>query len=267
MNDYNFGNFICMLREQKGMTQADIADRLGVTPAAVSKWENGSSKPRVEVPFQLANILGVRSEELMAGHYLPIETLDPEVVQQINERYNYLRKVDCHNTAGVKFRRFLAAIIDWNLVGLCVLFSLGFFMSFFKNRLSTDSAVFILGMLFIFSLYPAGFILRDVLFGSRSIGKRITGLIVFDKQTGMPAKAGKRILRNLFLPIMQADVIVMFASGSTVGDRVARTVVLPRKIAETTSDVQNQILPTSTNTPPQNHEMLKRSSSQLSEHV
>ena len=29
MNDYNFGNFLCMLRESKGMTQADIADILG----------------------------------------------------------------------------------------------------------------------------------------------------------------------------------------------------------------------------------------------
>ena len=47
MNDYRFGNFVCMLREKKGFTQAEIAQKLGVTPAAVSKWENGSSKPRV----------------------------------------------------------------------------------------------------------------------------------------------------------------------------------------------------------------------------
>lgn len=70
MNDYNFGNFVCKLREEKGLTQADIAEQLGVTAAAVSKWENGSSKPRVEVLFKLAEILGVRPEELMAGHYI-----------------------------------------------------------------------------------------------------------------------------------------------------------------------------------------------------
>ncbi len=73
MNDYNFGNFVCMLREQKGLTQADIANQLGVTAAAVSKWENGSSKPRVEVLFKLSEILGVRPEELMAGHYIENE--------------------------------------------------------------------------------------------------------------------------------------------------------------------------------------------------
>lgn len=51
------------------MTQADIAAMLDVTPAAVSKWENGESKPRVEVLFRLAQILGVSPEELMAGEY------------------------------------------------------------------------------------------------------------------------------------------------------------------------------------------------------
>ena len=74
MNDYNFGNFVCTLREKKGLTQADVASALGVTPAAVSKWENGSSKPRVEVLFRLAELLGVKPEELMAGKYLEEET-------------------------------------------------------------------------------------------------------------------------------------------------------------------------------------------------
>ena len=94
MNDYRFGNFVCMLREKKGLTQAEIAQKLGVTPAAVSKWENGSSKPRVEVLFQLAGILDVRPEELMAGEYIAGETLNPDAVKQINERYEYLRKID-----------------------------------------------------------------------------------------------------------------------------------------------------------------------------
>ena len=43
MNDYIFGNFVCKLREEQGMTQAELAARLGITAAAVSKWENGES--------------------------------------------------------------------------------------------------------------------------------------------------------------------------------------------------------------------------------
>ena len=121
MNDYRFGNFVCMLRENKGLTQAEIAQSLGVTPAAVSKWENGSSKPRVEVLFQLAGILGVRPEELMAGQYITDEALNPDAVKQINERFEYLRKIDSYNTTSVKLRRLLAWIIDWNICGLPVI--------------------------------------------------------------------------------------------------------------------------------------------------
>ena len=66
MNDYKFGNFLCMLREKKGMTQAEIANMLGVTTAAVSKWENGSSKPRVDVLIKLANYYNVSIDYLLS---------------------------------------------------------------------------------------------------------------------------------------------------------------------------------------------------------
>ena len=112
MNDYNFGNFVCQLREQKGLTQADIAQELGVTPAAVSKWENGSSKPRVEILFRLAQILDARPEELMAGHHIVEETLNTEAIKQINERYEYLRRIEMYNTTRAKIRRIFACIID-----------------------------------------------------------------------------------------------------------------------------------------------------------
>ena len=88
MNDYNFGNFLCMLREQKGMTQAELAQQLSVTPAAVSKWENGESKPRIETLFQLAEILGVTAEELMAGKFLRTEVPDDAQVEDIRRRYD-----------------------------------------------------------------------------------------------------------------------------------------------------------------------------------
>lgn len=67
MNDYKFGNFIYTLRVEKGLTQSEVAKRLGVSAAAVSKWENGSTKPRYELLLKLAEILEVSSEELVSG--------------------------------------------------------------------------------------------------------------------------------------------------------------------------------------------------------
>ena len=67
MNDYKFGNFIYTLRVEKGLTQSEVAQRLGVSAAAVSKWENGSTKPRYELLLKLAEIFEVSSEELVSG--------------------------------------------------------------------------------------------------------------------------------------------------------------------------------------------------------
>lgn len=243
MNDYNFGNFLCMLRESKGFTQSDIASILGVTPAAVSKWENGSSKPRVEVLFRLAQILGVRAEELMAGHYIKSETLDPEAVKGINERYNYLRRVDSYNTSGVKLRRLLAWIIDWNICGLITIFLASVYLGVCAKAIAANNLLAAFGGFAVFLLYPITFVLRDVIFKGRSLGKRITRLVVLDKATGTLAKSGKCILRNLFLIIVHIDAIVMLVSGSSIGDKAANTIVVLKKDFESgfSSSAENEV--------------------------
>lgn len=229
MNDYRFGNFVCMLREKKGLTQAEIAQKLGVTPAAVSKWENGSSKPRVEVLFQLAGILDVRPEELMAGEYIAGETLNPDAVKQINERYDYLRKIDSFDTTTVKMRRLLAWLIDWNIAGLPAIALMTIFLSVFESKISQAETFSFIVMFFIIVLYPVLFILRDFIMRGRSVGKRITGLIILDKSTGEPIKSSKLIIRNLFLIILQIDTVILLVSGQSVGDRVAHTAVVLKK--------------------------------------
>lgn len=58
------------LRKAKGMTQKDVADRLGVLPKTVSKWETGHGFPDVCVISELAEILGTNEKTLLRGEYV-----------------------------------------------------------------------------------------------------------------------------------------------------------------------------------------------------
>lgn len=229
MNDYKFGNFVCSLREKKGLTQAQLATQLNVTAAAVSKWENGESKPRVDVLFKLAEILGVRAEELIAGEYLMDNTLDPETVKNIKEQYLYLQRVQSYSKASVKLRRILAWIIDWNIIGFSTLTFTSLVASILFNNQTEFSAAQFIALLVCILAYPICFMLRDLIFGGRSLGKRIVGLVVLDIQTGDKPKWWQLLLRNLFLIIFQVDLIIMLVRGRSIGDSAFHTVVVPKK--------------------------------------
>ncbi len=59
------GAMIAELRKQKGMTQLELAEKMGVTDKAVSKWERDLSCPDINSLPHLAELLGVSVEALM----------------------------------------------------------------------------------------------------------------------------------------------------------------------------------------------------------
>ncbi|MBR2570656.1 MAG: helix-turn-helix domain-containing protein [Clostridia bacterium] len=65
MNDYDFGNRVYELRSEAKLSQKELAELLGVTDKAVSKWENGRAKPTTDALRKLSGIFGVSVEELL----------------------------------------------------------------------------------------------------------------------------------------------------------------------------------------------------------
>ncbi len=61
----SFGKMITALRRENGMTQLDLAEKMGVTDKAVSKWERDLSYPDVNSIPKLAEIFGITVDELM----------------------------------------------------------------------------------------------------------------------------------------------------------------------------------------------------------
>ena len=71
MNDFIFGNYLCSLRENAGLSQYQLGTLLGVTDKAVSKWENGAAKPRTKLCERIANIFGISVDELLSAGESP----------------------------------------------------------------------------------------------------------------------------------------------------------------------------------------------------
>ena len=67
MNQYVTGSMIKRLRESREMTQQDLADRIGVSCKAVSRWETGRGYPDISLIEPLSAALGVSVIELFSG--------------------------------------------------------------------------------------------------------------------------------------------------------------------------------------------------------
>ena len=88
------GKLLCDLRKSKGMTQKQIADKLGILPKTVSKWETGHGFPDVSTVSALAEILGVSEKTILAG----------EISQNLEESGNMKRtKCGCPFSKNVRW--------------------------------------------------------------------------------------------------------------------------------------------------------------------
>lgn len=67
MNQEKIGLFISNLRKEKDMTQLELANKLGVTDRAISKWENGRGMPDLSLIRNLCEILEISINELLNG--------------------------------------------------------------------------------------------------------------------------------------------------------------------------------------------------------
>lgn len=66
--DYeNVGRQIASLRKSKGLTQAELGDRLCISPQAVSKWERGESMPDISLLPDLAAVLETTTDNILSG--------------------------------------------------------------------------------------------------------------------------------------------------------------------------------------------------------
>ena len=84
----NIAKVIRTYRKEAGLTQEEMANRLGVTTPAVSKWENGNSNPDIELLAPIARLLHISLDTLLSFH----EELTPseidEIIREMDEMFD-----------------------------------------------------------------------------------------------------------------------------------------------------------------------------------
>ncbi len=75
MDQKKIGSFIAARRKDNGLTQSQLAEMLGITDKAVSKWETGKSMPDLSLFCPLCDLLHITLNELLSGEFISDENL------------------------------------------------------------------------------------------------------------------------------------------------------------------------------------------------
>ena len=76
MDQIKIGKFIAECRKKQNLTQSQLAEKLGITDRAVSKWENGRAMPDSSLMLDLCSILNISVNELLSGEVIGMEKDD-----------------------------------------------------------------------------------------------------------------------------------------------------------------------------------------------
>lgn len=100
MNE-SIGNRISKFRKAKGLTQEALANLMGVSSQAVSKWETDASCPDISALPQLCRILGITADELLTGKTNEVKLLPAEERKSLDQ---LTLRIKVDSVAGDKVR-------------------------------------------------------------------------------------------------------------------------------------------------------------------
>lgn len=85
MNQVKIGKFIASKRKEQGLTQLQLAEKLGITDRAVSKWETGKSLPDASLMPELCKLLKITINDLLCGEVVSVENYNEKAEKALLE--------------------------------------------------------------------------------------------------------------------------------------------------------------------------------------
>ena len=92
MNQEKIGKFIATCRKEQNLTQEQLAEKLGITYKAVSKWECGKGLPDASIMMELCKILKITVNDLLSGEKVDKEHYQKKLEQNIIDTIDYTDK-------------------------------------------------------------------------------------------------------------------------------------------------------------------------------
>ena len=92
MDQLKIGKFIAECRKQKNLTQMQLAEKLGITDKAISKWERSIAMPDTSIMLGLCDILGISVNELLSGEKISMENNNQKNEQLLLDMAKELEK-------------------------------------------------------------------------------------------------------------------------------------------------------------------------------
>ena len=119
MNQEKIGKFILELRKEKNMTQQELADKIGVTDRAISKWENGRGMPDLSLLKPLCKELEITINELISGEKIDKKDYQEKLEENIFNTIDYTdKKIKKTN----KIFKFIITTILIVIISLVIMF-------------------------------------------------------------------------------------------------------------------------------------------------
>lgn len=132
MNQEKIGLFISKMRKEKGLTQAALAEKLGITDRAISKWENGRGMPEISLMIPLCEELDISLNELLSG-----ERIEKELIEKKSEE-NIISTLEI-SAKKIKSSKRLLTIASAVIAALFIIFSALFLID--QNRMDNNKPV------------------------------------------------------------------------------------------------------------------------------
>ncbi|MFR5875430.1 MAG: helix-turn-helix domain-containing protein [Eubacterium sp.] len=139
MDQIKTGKFIAELRKKKGLTQIQLAQTLGITDRAISKWERGKGMPDSSIMLDLCNELEITANELLNGEKIEMENYNEIAEMQLVE---FKKKEEENNKRLLFFEKVIG--LSSTLSYIVLIFAGVFATKILAWRIALIAAAFIL---------------------------------------------------------------------------------------------------------------------------